>query len=79
MLEASIEVVVPVTYSLLWLSIVIPLAMSVPFPDRYDEYNSWPKSDLILVTNTCVPTLSAFTWYAFVVVGKFAEVVVPAT
>ncbi len=36
----SIEVVVPVTYRSPAGSIVMPLAMSVPFPDRYEEYTN---------------------------------------
>src|SRR5579864_1752214 len=37
LLEVSTEVVVPVTYRSPAGSIVIPLAMSVPFPERYEE------------------------------------------
>ena len=58
----------------------MPLAVSVPFPDRYEEYSNALKSNLSLVANTWVPAFLGLAWYALVVVvGKSPEVVVPAT
>src|ERR1700722_19295458 len=77
---ATVEAVVPVTYMLPDASIVIPLAVSVPLPERYDEYNNTVASNCNSVTNAWVPALSGVAWYALVaVVGKLVEEVVPAT
>jgi hypothetical protein len=56
---ASLDVVVPVTKMCPDASIVIPLAVSVPLPERYDEYCKRVASFCNLVTNTWVPTVSA--------------------
>src|SRR3954470_1089249 len=58
-LATSCDVVVPVTYTLPCASIVIPLAVSVPVPERYVEYVSTDAGAgdgplFNSVTNTCV-------------------------
>jgi len=90
-----LEVVVPVTKTSPLVSMAKPLAISDPLPERYVEYcsagtdpvaspftaltNTWHGTVSVAIKGAQVLPASGTVWNAPAEVGKFVEVVVPAT
>ena len=73
----AVEVVEPTMTSASLLALAIELIMSLPEPPMYVEYCIPVNVELNFVTNPSVPP-SLTAWRGFLV-GKFVEVVDPAT